>query len=79
MRDDHERSSRNQAVSQPYKLSVTIDEAVRLTSIGKNTLYAWINDGRLKAVRIGERGRIIIPVKNLERFLLEESGTVDAI
>lgn len=49
------------------KLAYSINDAIKATSIGKTTLYAHINDGSLRVVRIG--GRTIIPAQNLINFI----------
>jgi excisionase family DNA binding protein len=54
------------------KLAFTIREACAASTLGKTTLYAHINAGRLKAVRLG--GRTIIPADSL-RLLI--SGGVE--
>ncbi len=55
-----------------HKLAFTIREACAASTLGKTTLYAHINAGRLKAVRLG--GRTIIPADSL-RLLI--SGGVE--
>lgn len=49
------------------KLAFTIREACAASTLGKTTLYAHINAGRLKAVRIG--GRTVIPVESLRSLV----------
>jgi excisionase family DNA binding protein len=49
------------------QLSYTLDEAVKLTGIGKTRLYEELNAGRLKAVKIGRR--TLVPHKSLQEWL----------
>lgn len=53
------------------KLAVSVTEAARLISVSKSTCYALIEQGRLPAVYIGKRK--IIPVSELERWLIEHT------
>jgi excisionase family DNA binding protein len=49
------------------KLSLTIEEAAKLTSIGRSKLYQAISAGRLQARKFGRR--TVILRSDLERFL----------
>jgi excisionase family DNA binding protein len=51
-------------------LAVSVREAGRTLSIGRDTTYQLIREGRLKAVRIGRR--LLIPRSELEAFLQRE-------
>src|SRR5688500_306159 len=42
-------------------------EAARACGVGRTTLYAWLNEGRIASVTVG-RARLI-PVAEIERFL----------
>ena len=57
------------------KLAVSVTEAARLISVGKSTCYALIEQGRLPAVHIGKR--VIIPVAELERWIIEHTQGAD--
>lgn len=49
------------------KISYSIREAVRATSISRTSLYAHISAGRLRTVRIG--GRVVIPADSLRALV----------
>ncbi len=55
----------------PAKIAYSIHEACRASSLGRTTLYAHINAGRLKAVRIG--GRTLIPADSLRALIAGEA------
>lgn len=57
---------------EPQKLAFSIREACTASSLGKTTLYAHINSGRLKAIRVG--GRTIIPAESLRSLLSGEAA-----
>ncbi len=60
------------------KVSLSIPEAGALTDIGRDTLYAEINAGRLKSAKI--RGRRVIRREALERWLADrERETAEAM
>ena len=44
-------------------ISYSITQAVRVTSLGKTTLYKLISEGKLRATRVG--GRTLIPADSL--------------
>lgn len=48
-------------------LALSIANAVRVSGLGRSTLYNLMNDGRLKSVKIG--GRRLIPFAELERLV----------
>ena len=50
------------------KAAYSVKEIMKLTGLGRNLVYELINDGKLKAVRAGEK-RILIPAWALEEFL----------
>jgi excisionase family DNA binding protein len=56
----------------PPKLAYSIREACTASSLGKTTLYAHINAGRLNAIRVG--GRTIIPAESLRSLLSGEAS-----
>ena len=57
------------ALQQP--IAVHIDEAVRLSGIGRTSLYTLITDGRIRTVRLGRR-RLVL-VESLREFLEGQS------
>ena len=54
------------------KLSYSIDEAVVATSLGRTNIFNLIRNGKLRAVRVGNR--TIIPAEVLKAFV---NGTLD--
>jgi excisionase family DNA binding protein len=57
--------------NDPPKIAYSIKEAVKVSSLGRTTLYAHIAAKRLKAVRIG--GRTIIPAESLHALIAGEA------
>lgn len=51
----------------PEIKAVTIDDAVKMTSLGKSTIIRLIREKRLRATRIGKR--IVIPVSEIEKLI----------
>lgn len=50
-------------------LSYSLKDAVQATGIGRNTLLAEIHAGKLKAIRVGERGgKWVIPRQSLDAW-----------
>lgn len=49
------------------QLSYTIEEAVKLTGLGKTRLYQELNSGRLRAVKAGKR--TLIPHAAIQEWL----------
>lgn len=52
----------------------TIDELVDMLQVTRRTIYNYIKEGKLKAVKIGKYWRI--PDKALEEFLTPKDGTL---
>jgi excisionase family DNA binding protein len=52
-------------------LAYSIEEAVRVSSIGRTNLYALIKDGKLQARKIGKR--TLIPAESLRALILGEA------
>ena len=48
-------------------LSYTIDEASKITGLGRTRLYEELNSGRLKGVKAGRR--TLIPHTNIQKWL----------
>lgn len=55
--------------NEPAKLGYSIREACHVTSLGRTTLYALINEGRLSVIRLG--GRTIIQADSLHALLAD--------
>lgn len=51
----------------------TIDEVVQLLHVTRRTIYTYIKEGKLKAVKIGKYWRVT--QKNLEEFLSTGTGS----
>ena len=51
----------------------TIDEVVDLLHVTKRSIYSYIKDGKLKAVKIGKYWRVT--QENLEEFLSKGTKT----
>jgi hypothetical protein len=67
-------SSTNTAAPATPKLTTNIPGASRDTGIGQKTLRDAIADGRLKCIKVGRRGKIVIPIWALEEFLRSEAA-----
>jgi len=50
-------------------LCVGIDETGRLLSVKRTTVYALVKEGRLRKIKV--KGRSVIPVVEIERFIEE--------
>jgi len=55
------------------KLALSQKEAARLLSISEKTLRTWTRQGRIKAIKSGDKGRILYPLAALKRFLEGDS------
>jgi excisionase family DNA binding protein len=64
--------SRDHAAVPP--LAVTVARACELTGFGQTSIWAFIRDGRLAAVRLAGVRRTLISYESL-RQLLESAGT----
>ena len=53
-------------------LAYSIDEAIRVSSIGRTNLYALMNSGRLKATKVGKR--TLIPAESLRALISGEAA-----
>lgn len=62
--------------SAAQKLNLTYREAAHTLSVCERTVWALVNDGRLRAVRIGRAVRI--PVSEIERFLSDSMQAENA-
>jgi excisionase family DNA binding protein len=63
------------AASQPRRLAYTIREAAEAIALSERTIWQAIQDGRLKATKIGRAVRI--PTAELERFVAGDAAAVD--
>ena len=54
--------------TQETKL-ITIREAAEMLGVHQETLRRWDNEGKLKAVRIGERGHRKYPLQSIKVLL----------
>lgn len=50
-------------------LSVSIDEAARLIGVGRSTMFALLDSGEIRSVKVGARR--LVPRRALEEFLSE--------
>ncbi len=57
------------------KIAVSPVEAMDLTGVGRNTIYAELASGRLRGKRIGKKW--VIPVSELVRWLETDEAGVD--
>ena len=55
---------------EPLRLAYSIQEAARVSSLGRSTLYRAISAGRLKITKVG--GRTLIPAEALHLLLAGE-------
>lgn len=55
------------------KKTYTVKEVAKLLGFSTNTVYKYLDDGSIQAVRLGEEGRFRIPESEVER-LLQEKG-----
>ena len=53
-------------------LAYSVKDACSVSSLGRTTLYAHINAGRLRAIRVG--GRRLIPAESLHTLLNGETA-----
>jgi excisionase family DNA binding protein len=56
---------------EPDRLAYSINEAVRVSSLGRSTIYRHIRAKRLELVRVG--GRSLIPAPALHRLVRGEA------
>lgn len=54
----------------PERISYRIDEAVKMTGIGRTTMYKLVSDGKLRTVRVG--GCTLIPADELKALFAPE-------
>ncbi|MGB9661808.1 MAG: helix-turn-helix domain-containing protein [Moorellaceae bacterium] len=56
------------------RVSFTVKELSRSTGIPKATIYTWIRQGRLKALRVGSR-KITVPIGEAEKLGIRQDNT----
>lgn len=49
------------------RLAFGVDDAAKVMSVGKSTIWRWVHDGKLKTVKLG--GRTLIPRTELLKLL----------
>ena len=49
----------------------TVSEAAKVLGIGRLTIYQAIREGKMPALRIGRKPRIVVPREALRRMLEE--------
>jgi len=54
------------------RLTMTVEEAAAAIGVSRATAYLLAKTGGLPVIRVGER-RLVVPIKQLERFLNGES------
>jgi excisionase family DNA binding protein len=60
----------------PNRLLLSVDEARRSLGIGRTTLYAEMDAGRIRTIKVGARRMIPVSALNdfIEQRLLESAG-----
>lgn len=56
---------------------LTVTQLTKKLNLGKSSVYDLLRSGRLKAVRLGPRGRLRIRESDLEAFLKNLEGAYD--
>lgn len=59
--------------TQPTREAISIQLAAYLLEVHENTIYNWIREGRIEAIRVGPR-LIRIPKDEIKRLRVE--GTI---
>jgi excisionase family DNA binding protein len=55
-------------------LAVTVQQACQLSGLGPTTIWAFLKDGRLEAVRLPGLRRTLVSYASLERVLAPSDG-----
>ena len=58
----------------PAPLSVSVDEAARLIGVGRSKMFALVQSGDVRSVRVGARR--LVPTRALEEFLENYDGNL---
>ena len=53
-------------------ITVTVEVAVKLSSLGRTLLYELMNSGHIKSIKVGKRR--LVNVASLEAFLTTQQG-----
>lgn len=61
------------------KKTYTVKEVAKLLGYSTNTIYKYLNEKSIKAVRLGDEGRFKIPANEVERLLLEKGKSVEPV
>ena len=61
------------------KNTYTVKEVAKLLDFSTNTVYKYLDEGSIKAVRMGEEGRFRIPASEVERLLHEKGMVVSQV
>jgi excisionase family DNA binding protein len=51
------------------RLAVTVPQAAEMLGLGRTKVWQLVRRGRLRSLRVGKR--VLVPVRELERFLTE--------
>ena len=57
----------NSEATQPEPLAYSINDAVRVSGLGRTTLYGLISKGEIKVRKVG--ARTLVPADSLRAFL----------
>jgi hypothetical protein len=59
--------------TEPFEpIAYSIDDAVKVSSIGRSSLYSLIAQGKLEARKVGSR--TVIPARSLKALILGEAA-----
>jgi excisionase family DNA binding protein len=58
-----------QTLANPELVFLTPSEVAGIARVHRLTVYRWISEGKLRAVRLGETGQLRVPRRELDRFL----------
>ncbi len=61
------------------KKTYTVKEVAKLLGFSTNTVYKYLDDGSIQAVRLGEEGRFRIPESEVERLLQEKGRSLSDV
>jgi excisionase family DNA binding protein len=54
-----------------YKQFLTVQEVAELLRISRRTVYTWIDEGVIRAVKISDKSVVRIPLSEIERIIKE--------
>lgn len=58
------------------KKTYTVKEVANLLGFSTNTVYKYLDDGKIKSTRLGKEGRFRIPKSEVERLLQENKDSI---